>query len=295
MATKTKPKQDLFSVAITILCFQVPRFFGMLSLRYDSNAGCLVPSRIWFSVCNLIGVLFVGIYPFAATEIVKNCTLRESENNDIGRIMDVSQYVIWYVLSVSVFIRQMYFSKQQMQLINHVITFYRQCETLSEEKIHVAEFMYPLILRGIYSYCGYAILNCLILMYFFDDLTEVHLVYKIAYFMPSIVITTTMIRFHSGVIQLTICGRRINWALSDCIENVNAAYKKSTPEFEQVCASAVERFESLTTYHAEWYKIARQMEKGLPLLMLSTVINAFMNLTARVAILDLVCIHLISR
>lgn len=281
--TRPKQEQDLFTVTSRILCFTVPRFFGLLSLRYDSYTEQLAPSRLWFIICNLVGISFIGIYPFAVVEIIKNRTLRNNEDNGIGRIMDVSQYVIWYVLSVSVFIRQMYFSRPQMHLINGIIKFYRQCEVLCEGRVHVVEFIYPLILRGIYSYCGYAILNLLILMYFFDDLSDVTLIYKIAYFMPNFVITTTTIRFHSGVMQLTICGRRINWAFSDCIESVNAAHNKSAAEFAQVCSSATERFELLITYHAEWYKAARMMESGLSLLMLFTVTNAFMNLTSTVA------------
>lgn len=229
-----------------------------------------------------MGLLFIGIYPFAAAAVIKNRSLRDSEDNGIGRIMDVSQYVIWYVLSVSVFVRLMYFSKQQMLLANRIIAFYRQCEVLHGEKLYVVEFVYPLILRGVYSYCGYALLNYLMLVYFFDDLSEVNIIYKIAYFMPNIVITTTTVRFHTSVMELTICGRRINWAFNECIESVNAAHNKSVAEFAQICSSATERFESLTTYHAEWYKVTRMVESGVSLLMLFTVTNVFMNLTATV-------------
>lgn len=260
----------------------MPRYFGLLALRYDYNAGRLVPSRLWLTICILTGLLFIGIYPFAAIEIIKNRTFRDNEVNGIGRIMDVSQYVIGYVLAVSVFIQQMFFSTQQMHLTNRAVMFYRQCETLCEEKISVGEFIYPFILRGICSYCGYAILNSLILFYFFDDLSQVNVIYKMAYFMPNIVITTTAIRFHWGMMHLTICGRRINRAFSICIESVNAAHNKSTAEFEHVCSAAIEVFELLTTFHTEWCKIARKIEKGLSLLMLFTVINAFMSLTATV-------------
>lgn len=280
--TNTKPKTDLFTVACFILNFLVPRYFGLLSLRYDFYTERLVASRLWLIICNLSGLLFIGIYPFAAIEIVKCRTLRYNEDNGIGRIMNVSQYVISYVLSVSIFIRQMFFSKHQMYLVNLVIMFYRRCEKLSEVNVHIDEFVYPLILRGIYSYCGSAALNCLMLTYFFDDLSQVNLIYKIAYFMPSIVITMTTITFHSGVMQLTICGRHINRAFSQCIESVNAAHKKPTAEFEQVCSSATERFDLLTTYHVEWSKLARMMEKQLSLLMLFTVTNTFMHLTSTV-------------
>lgn len=277
-----KRKWELFTTACFIFNFFVPRCFGLVSLRIDLHAERLVYSRHWLIICNICGLLFIGIYPFAAMEIIKNRTLRDNEDNCIGRIMDVSQYVVWYILSVSVFCRQMYFSKRQMHMTNRTIIFYRQCETLCDVKVKVGEFIYPFIFRGIYSYVGYAILNHLILVYFFGDLSQVNFVYKFAYFIPNIVITTTTIRFHSGVMQLTICGRNINRAFSQCIESVNAAHNRPTDELENVCALARERFDLLTTYHDEWYKIARLMEKGLSLLMLFAVTNVFMNLTSTV-------------
>lgn len=276
------PKGDLFSAATYVLCFMVPKFFGLQSLRYDLNVDRLVPSRPLLIICNLCGLLFIIIYPFAATKIIENRTLRDNENNSMGQIMDVAQYVIWYVLSVCVFIRQMFMSKLQMKVVNRFIKFYRLCESLGEEKMEVDELLYPFILRGIYSYLGYAILNCLVLTYFFGDLSHVNFVYKFAFFIPNIAITTTTIRFHTGIMQLTICGKRINRQFGNCIECINTANNKSSSEFKRICTSAMERFDYLTMYHAEWYEIARMMEKGLSLLMTLTVTNAFWILTTTV-------------
>lgn len=211
----------------------------------------------------------------------------------VGRIMIGSHYVFIYVLSVSVFIRQMFYSKSQMYSMNRFKEFYQKCSTLCE--VDVGEFIYPFILRGICSYIGYATINYFVLFYFYGDLSHVNLVYKILFFMPYVVISTTMIRFHSGVMHLTICGRRLNRAFNDCIESINAAHDKPAAEFDQVCTSAMTRFDYLTWFHGEWYELARSMEKGLSLLMLLIVTNALMNLTQTVKRINLNSIHFAAR
>lgn len=234
------------------------------------------------AICNLCAVLFILIYPFAAIALHKNRPRYNSHANIVSRFMLVVQYAVMYLLSVGVLIHYMYFSKYVMHFMNRSIKFYRQCEWLNEDKMHLGKFMYPFILRGIVSYFGYALLNYLSLVYFFGDLSRINLVYKIVYFAPYIVITTMTIHFHAGVVQLTISGRRINQAFSTCIESINVAHDKPSDEFEQICALAMKRFNYLTLHHVEWYEIARMLEKKLSLLMLFTVVNSTYNLTQTV-------------
>lgn len=286
-------RKDVFTVTSKVLDICVPRCFGLLPLRYKSNTERLVPSRLWLIVSNLCGLLFIASYPFAKIEIYKNRTVRSlSEESGFIRHMLIAQYIIFYVLSSGIFIRQMWFSKHQMHTLNRNREFYRQCERLNAKKVDVSEFIYPFIFHGFSSYFGYALLNYLAMFHFYGDLLHVNFFYKFLFFMPNIVITTTTMRFHSGVMQLTICGRRLNEAFSRCIRSVNEANNKSMAELELVCASAIERFEYLTMLHAEWYDIARMLEKELSLQMLFTVTNAFTNLTS--AVNTLIYRHLLS-
>lgn len=264
------------------LDYLVPRCIGLRSLHYDFDEEKFVPSRLWLTVCNLCGLFFIVVYPFAAIELVKFRPLRETEDNSVGRIIVVSHYIFLYLLSVAVFLRQMWLSKHQMQSINRYIHFYRQCEKLGDERMDVAEYIYPFIFRGIYSYFGYIFVNYLVLEYMYDDLSHVNVIYIFLYFVPNVVIITTLIRFHSGMMQLTVCGRRLNREFSRCIESINAVHLKSTAEFQQVCMSAMRRFEYLTSFHGEWYEIARIIEKDLSPVMIFTVINSFFNLTQSV-------------
>lgn len=276
------PRRDLLTDARYVFDVFIPRCFGLLPLRYNVNTKQFVPSRPGLIACNLCGLLFICIYPLAVFELLKNRPLRENEDSMVGRIMIASHYVFMYVLSLSVFLRQMFFSTSQMHSMNRSIKFYQQCNTLCE--IDVGEFIYPFILRGICSYFGYATINYFVLFYFYGDLSHVNWVYKFLFFMPYVVISSTMIRFHSGAMHLTICGRRLNHAFNHCIESINAAHDKPAAELDEVCTSAMTRFDYLTWFHGEWCEIARSMEKGLSLLMLLIVTNALMNLTQTVLI-----------
>lgn len=276
------PRKDLFSIASHFLDYLVPRTFGLHSLRYDSNTEEFVPSRLWFTVCNLSSLFFIAIYPISMAEITSSRPIRANEDNTVGRFMVVSHFAILYVLSVIVVIRQMWFSEPQIHSINRCLKFYRQCETLNVKEMDIRQFIYPFIFRGIYSYSGHAFINFLSLLVFYNDLSRVSFVSKILYFAPNIIITTAAIRFHSGVMKLTMCGRRINRAFSNCIISINTACNQPTEEFEQVCASAMARFEYLTMFHGEWYEITRIFEKRLSLLMLPIVTSLLNNLTSSV-------------
>lgn len=275
---KTK---DLCTVACYILNFVVPRCFGLFPSRYDSITKRFVPSRLWLTVCSIYGLFFVIIYPFAATALFQNRP--PPHIHSIGRIIMISHLVIPYLLSVGALVRFVYFSMQQMDMMNRCMRFYRHCETLSDENMDVNGLVYPLIFRGIYSHFGYALLNFLLINYLFGDLSRVNWIYKIVYFIPYTMITTATIRFHSGVMQLTICGRRLNHEFHTCIDRINAAHIKSKAELDQMCKSALARFEYLTTTHGEWYEICRILEKELSLMMIFTIINSFINITQAVS------------
>lgn len=280
MSSRENGGKGSFTSASHILDYLVPRCLGLLPLRYDSNTERFVPSQLWLVVCNVCGLLYIVTYPIAAIEINKYRTTDEEDSFD--QMLIISKFVGWYALSVGILINQMWFSKHQMHLMNRCTRLYRQCRLLSEDKMDAGELVYSFILRSIYSYCGFAILNYMSLMHFFNDLSNVNLFYKILFFAPHIVITTNAISFHSKITSLTICGRCINRAICRCIQNVNEANDKPMEEFEQVCTLAMERFEYLTMFHAEWYEIARLLEKRLSLLMLLTVTNAFWVVTTTV-------------
>lgn len=264
--------------------FMVPQQFGLLSACFDSHAQRLVPSWGWLIFSNVIGHMFVCIYPIAVVQIIQHRTSHsDGDDSSISRKIEVLQHATMYVVSVAVFVQQMYFSKLQLNTVNRGLTFYHRCEALCGDDINIAEYIYPYVLRASSSYIGYAVLNFFTIFDLYGELSPVNFIYKIAFFMPNIVITTTTIRFHSAVLMLTVGGRWINQAFHDCIESVNRTQNGTQAKQQRACQLAVERFEFIVTYHAEWYAIAGAMEKGQSILMLLAVTNNVINLTSTVS------------
>lgn len=279
-----KPQRDLLGTTLGILMFLVPQHFGLLSACYDLQVNRLMPSRGRLIFCNLIGHAFICIYPIAVARIMQHRTSLDDDDTGLSRKLEILQHAIMYLLSVVVYVRQMYFSELQMNTVNRGLIFYQRCETLGGDDMNTDKYIYPCIVRAIVSYIGYALLNSLTIFHFYGDLTRVSFVYKIAFFMPNIIITTTTIRFHSAVVLLTAGGSRINRAFRDCIESVNGTQNGMRAKQLRSCQLAAERFEYIVTYHAEWYALAGIMEKVLSTLMLFTCTNNVINLTSSVSV-----------
>lgn len=279
-----KPRNRLLSLSLELFNFSIPRLFGLLSATYNSRAKRLEPSWRWLLFSNLIGHTFICIYPIAVVEIIQYRTSPDGDDSGIKRKIEILQLVMMYLLSVGVFVRQMYFSKHQISVVNRGMKFYQRCQTLCGDDINIVEYSLPYIFRAICSFIGYAMLSVLTICYFYGDLSQVHFIYKIAFFMPNIVITTTTIRFHSAIIMLSVGGRRINQAFCDCIESVNRTAKQPRTKQQRACQLATERFEYIVTFHAEWYAIANNMQKSLTVLMLFIVTNNVISLTSTVSI-----------
>lgn len=278
-----KTQRDLLATTLSVLNFLGPQKFGLLSAHYDTRVHQLIPSRGWLIFCNLIGHAFICIYPIAIAQIMQHRRSFDDDDSGLSRKIEILPYAIMYLLSVFVYVRQMYFSKHQMNTVNRGLMFYQRCKTLSGHDMNTTNRIYPCILRAIFSHIGYGLLNFLTIFHFYGDLPEVSFVYKIAFFMPNIVITTTTIRFHSAIVLLTAGGRRINEAFNDCIESVNGTQNAMRTKQLRACQLATERFEYIVTYHAEWYAMAGIIEKGLSILMLFTCTNVGINLTSTVS------------
>lgn len=279
-----KPQRDLLSTTLGFLMFLVPQQLGLLSACYDLQAHRLMPSRRRLIFCNMIGHAFICIYPIAVARIMQHRTSFDDDDTSLSRKLEILQHAIMYLLSVVVYVRQMYFSRLQINTLNRGLIFYERCETLGGDDMNTANYIYPCIVRAIVSYIGYALLNFLTIFHFYGNLAQVSFVYKIAFFMPNIVISSTTIRFHSAVVLLTVGGSRINRAFCDCIESVNRTQHGMRAKQLRSCQLAAERFEYIVTYHAEWYAMSGIMEKGSSILMLFMCTNNVIDLTSSVSV-----------
>lgn len=262
--------------------FSVPRLFGLLSARYDLRTNRLVPSRVGLFSSIIIGHSFVCIYPMAVVRMMQHRTNFDGDGSGVSQKVEILQHAITYLVSVAVFVRQMYFPKHQITTLNCGLLFYERCTVLCDVDIKVPKFLLPCVLRTTLSYIGYNLLTFWNIFHSNDDSSQVNLVYKIALFLANIVITTTAIRFHTAIVMLTMSGQRINHAFYDCIENVNRTQNGTRAKQQRACQLAAERFQHITMFHADWHQMAGILEKSPSILLLFTSANILINLVSTV-------------
>lgn len=273
--------RDFASWSIDIFYFRVPRLFGLLSSAYDGQ--CLTPSWRWLILSNLIGHAFICTYPFAVAQIIGHRVNRYADDgSSMNRNIEIAQHTIMYLLSVAVFVRQMYFAQHQVDFGNRGLEFLRRCKALCTNRVYVADCVNQLIVRAVCSYIGYAFLNSFTIFYLYGDMAEVNFFFKIVFLIPNVAITTTTIRFHAAVMMLTITGRQINRAFRNCFENVNRTATGNRTKQERECCLAADRFDHIMKINTQCHDIASELERTLSILILFTIINNFISTTTSV-------------
>lgn len=252
--------------------------FGLLPLRYDVNQLKMTISKFWHSYCLIVSLLFVFAYPFALVHIINNRT----ENNDSGiaQIVEKLHYCATYAMAISVYIRQIFFSRTTQSFINNGMDFYSRVEnSYPNQKFAYMEFTIPYVSRAVYSYIGYTFVNYLTLTYFYGELKNINYLFVCLYFLPDIVITSTNIRFHSAIIMQTMTLRRLNTAFTSCINSINRRHGKSTYERKKYFVKICEQFNMITIFHEQIWAFRSTSDRLFSNIVLCAIINAFMNLT----------------
>lgn len=273
-----KPKKSFLLTSIFIINFLIPFLFGLLPLRYDVKKLRLARSRFWYIYCLIMSSLLAFVYPFALLHILNN----RMENNDIGiaQIVEKLHYCATFVLAISVYIRQIFFTRTLVNFINNGIEYYSRVESaFPNQKIASLEFAIPYIGRAFYSYLGYTFVNYLALTHFYGELKNVNYLFVCLYFLPDIVITSTAIRFHSMIIMQTLTMRRLNAAFSDCIDRINRRDGKSPYERKKELSGLCDRFDEITIFHDQIWTFRSTADRLFSNIILFAIINAFMNLT----------------
>lgn len=282
MRSLKNSQHHIMSRIMNLFNFSIPRLFGLLSARYDLDTNRLVPSLIGLFYSIIIGHSFACIYPMAVARIMQHRTHCDGDESGVSQKVEILQHAITYLVSVAVFVRQMYFSKHQITTLNRGWMFYERCGLLCGVDIKTSKYFLSCVLRAIFSYIGYNLLTFWNIFYSYGNSSQVNLICKIALFLANIVITTTTIRFHSAIVMLTLSGRRINHAFHDCIESVNRTQNGTRAKQQRACQLAAERFQHITMFHAKWHQMAGIMEKSPSILLLFTSANILINLVSTV-------------
>lgn len=278
------PKPTFLSSSMFVINFVFPRIFGLLPMQYDMTLLKLTRSNFWHLYCLIISSVFAFVYPFALVHIINNRP--ENSDNGIAQVVEKLHYCTTYIMAISVYVRQIFFTRTLSNFINNGIGFYSRVENaFPNQKIRFSEFIVPYISRAIYSYVGYTFMNYLTLTYFYGDLKNVNCFYIALYFLPDIVITSTAIRFHSTIIMQTLTMRRLNAAFSDCIKCLNRRNERSSNERKKNLAKVYAKFNKITIFHDQIWTFRSTADHLFSNIVLCAIINAFMNLTCVVSIL----------
>lgn len=260
--------------------FLAPRQLGLLAVSCDVRTRKLSKSTFWMVYSIICGCIFSVTYPFAITAILSKINALSESNLFV--FIEITNYVAMYLFTVAIYIRIMFSSTKHMNYNNLAFSIEDECRGLCEDRREF-EYMIPLIIRILYSYFGYAILNAINLNKHSDDLNTVPLVYKLLYFMPDLVMANTMIRVHTAILLQIVCCKRINQGFSECMIRIKRAnYVKSPAERIGIYLSTSKTFDKITELHANLFSVTRGMEELTSNLMIFSILKAFAHLSSMV-------------
>lgn len=279
----TNRKPNFMLVTLFFINFLVPRFFGLIPLRQNTEAQRLEKSRLWLVFCIFTASAYIFFYPSSVLQIT---------SNDSDNLASVTQYVeklhflATYVLAVAIYARQVFYSEEMMHFINGGISIYFRCEPIVRQDVGVRSFMVPYIIRAFYSYFGYAAMNYFSFVYIYENAMNIRLLYKILFFIPDFVITSCCIRFHSTILMLTVSFRRLNAAFRECVRHMQDSSAVLTLDLAEAVSTDIgDQFDAVVVLHQELFRMAKEAENNLSNTILFTICNTFMNLTSTVCII----------
>lgn len=274
-------KPTFILTTLFFINFLIPRFFGLIPLRQNRRSLGLEKSRLWLVFCIFTTTAFIFFYPSSMLQITSNSSAKPTS---ISHYVEKLHFLATYILAVSIYARQVFYSDEMMYFINDGIRIYFRCEPIVRENVGVREFMLPYISRALYSYLGYATMNYYSFVFIYKNAKNIKLLYKILFFIPDFVITSCCIRFHSTILMLTISFRRLNAAFRECIKRLQNPHAAITLNLINAASDDIcDQFNAIIELHQELYRMSKVAEDILANTILFTICNAFMNLTSTVS------------
>lgn len=216
-------------------------------------------------------------YPFAIFAI----SSRTKTDGDIFVFIEITNYAAMYLFTVAVFCRIAIYAKTHIDYINSGFSITEKCKSLCNDNREVPLIL-PLVIRVIYLYFGYTTLNVITLMQNSENLTSVPLIYKFTYFVPDLVMANTMIRFHMTIVLQQLCCKRINQALSECMEMMKNSSIKSTLKNPQIQIYVKKKFDKIIECHSILYGVTRGTEVLAGSVLIFYILKAFAHLSSMV-------------
>lgn len=259
----------------------VPRQLGLLGLSANIRTRQMSRSQFWLFYSIASGCTFSITYPMAIHSILSN-------NNELSEftthfLIEVVNYITMYLFSTAIYLRIAISIENHMKYNNFAFKTLDKCATLCTDK-RENTFILPFVIRVIYSYLGYITLNVVTLTQITENLRTLPFLYIFIYFIPDLIMTSTMIRVGTAISMQILSFQRVNQAFFDCMHLVNKSFKKSPVEQMKMGFSALHRFNRITEHHIKIYDLTRKTKDLTSSLVISSILKTFVHISLLVSI-----------
>lgn len=282
-----KMDQNLLSARIIsvlyVIVLLLPRQLGLLAANCNVHTRLMSKSTFWKIYSIICGCIFSIVYPFAIKGILSKTNALSKSG--LFAYIEITNYVAMYLFTVAIYIRIVFSSTKHINYNNRAFSVLNECKLLCND-LKDFEYVLPFVIRVIYLYFGYAILNAINLSDHSEDLSAVPIYYKFLFFVPDLVMASTTIRVHTSIAMQVICCKRINEALSECLARVRKARNVTSPnERMRIYCRECQTFDKITDSHAKLYAVTRGTEELTSNLMIFSILKAFAHLSSMVTVL----------
>lgn len=264
---------------IFIVLYIIPRVFGLTAASCNIRSCKIYKSTCWRIYAIGCACAFTVMYPIAIITILTS--IKAHYQGKVFVFIDISNYFATYLFCVAIYLPVMSSSPELIEYINLNFSLYDDCKALCKDR---REIMFFLLFtsRAIYLYIGNTVLNTLKLNENSEDLAMVPFIYKCSFFIPDMIMASTMIRFRSAITMYIMCCKRINQAFSECLNSLKTFNGKSANERFRISIRAKYTFDKITECHAKLYSSIKATESLSGNLLIFSILTAFAHLSSTV-------------
>lgn len=259
--------------------FIIPRQLGVSTASFDVKTRLLYKSKFWQIHATIFALTFAISYPFAINSIISR--LKAAAEGKVYMLIDIGNYGSTYVFCVIIYLRVLTSTDMLIKFSNKCIEIFGECRNLATDNKEKGFFIL-FIARVSYLYLGGAALNAVNLEMFGEDIATVPFAFKMIYFIPDLVMATTMIRFRSAISLFTRCCRQINQALVECTALLETSEGKLEKDRIEIILRAKRNFDHIAEIHAKLFNLIRETEILAGNVLIFSILKAFAHLSSTV-------------
>lgn len=263
-----------------VMVLLIPRQLGLLGLSSNIRTRQMSRSQIWLFYSIACGFTFSITYPMAIHSILSNN--KELSECMTHFVIEVVNHITMYLFSMAIYLRSVISIENHMKYNNLAFKTLDKCAKLCTDKRENA-FILPFVIRVICSYLGYITLNVVTLTQIAENLRTLPILYIAIYFIPDLIMTSTMIRVGTAISMQILSCQRVNQSFFECMNLVNKSFKKSPVEQMKMGFRALHRFNRISEHHIKVCDLTRKTKDLTSSLVISSILKAFVHISSLVS------------